>query len=153
MDVPSRGRRAAVLVLATLAVVAPLAACGGADGASPAAPTPAPTTTSPLEAMCADRDALVSSIKGLADVDIVSNGTDGVRDALTDVQHGLGDLRASAADTIRPEVDAMSDALQSLQDVLGDLSAAGVNGVVDAVTDVVSSGGDLVDRLQSIDCP
>ena len=88
----------------------------------------------------------------MADVDIIASGTDGVREALTDVQDSLGELRVSASDTFAPEVDALGDALQSLQDVIGDVSAAGVSGVVDAVSDVISSGGDLVDRLQSLDC-
>jgi hypothetical protein len=152
MDVLSRGRRAAVLVLATVAVVGPLAACGGDDGASAAATAAAPTTTSPLEAMCADRDALVASVRDLTDLDIIATGTDGIREALTDVQDRLEDLRGSAADFVEPEVDALGDALQTLEGALGEMSFDGVTEIVSAASDVVSAGGDLVERLQSIDC-
>ena len=102
--------------------------------------------------VCADREALRSSIDALRDVDLVAQGTDGVRAAVADVKDDLAALRESAGDELRPEVEAVQDALEDLETAAGDLGSGGARAAITAVGDVVSSSQTLLDSLQEGAC-
>src|SRR4051794_28063902 len=54
--------------------------------------------------LCQARDSLKTSIQDLGNVDVVKNGTAGVKDALTKVQNNLTTVKASATDQLQPQV-------------------------------------------------
>ena len=148
------GRSIARSALALLAVCALVGACGDDDDSSSSvAPTDAPTTTlSDNEQLCADRDALESSIRDLTNVDVVATGTDGVRQALTEVKDDVDALAESASEDFQPEVQAVKDALGDLESALNEGTSSGMSGIVSAAQAVLTSGSKLLTSLRSVDC-
>ena len=65
------------------------------------------------------RDALKTSVQDLGNVDVVKNGTAGVKDALTKVMDNLTAVKAAATDQLQPQVKAFQDSLTALQTAVG----------------------------------
>lgn len=138
-DSARRTRRWSVALVATLSL-ATLSACGS-DGESSE------------DAFCDAGDSLRSNVEGIADIDVVSGGTDAVTDQIDAIQSDVDQLRESGADVAADEiseletaVDDVSSALQGLGD---DISVENAQSVSSSVGAVVTAAGALYERLDS----
>ena len=154
-------------VVACLAMAALVAACGSDDSpstsdstsetspapaASTADSTPDETSAAPSGDVCADREALRDSVAALADVDLVAEGTNGAKSAISAVKDDLAALRSSAGSELEPEVQAVQDAVDDLETAVGNLDSGGATQAVTAVSDLVTSSGTLLDSLEDGAC-
>ena len=92
----------------------PLATAGttSTETTAPAAESSATgSSTAPSGDVCADREALRTSVDALTNVDVVAEGTNGVTAAVSDVKEDLAALRSSAGDELQPQVQAVQDAV------------------------------------------
>jgi hypothetical protein len=124
-------------------------------GSSGATTTAAATGTSAgpaNEELCADREALATSVDALKDIDLVAEGTDGVKSAVTAVKDDLEALRASAGDELKPQVDAVRSDIDDLEAAIEQLGSGGASAAVSAVTSLVDSARTLLDELQAGAC-
>jgi len=136
--VSRRSRLAATSLSLTLCAAA-LAACGSDESAQ--------------DRYCEAGESLNASVAALFDLDVIAEGTNGLRSAIEDVNNDLTELRDSASDAASDEVDALNDAVGELNDALnaaGDsLTADNATGVVDAIggvrTAFVAVGETLAD--------
>lgn len=149
-----RCRRTGVAGL--VVVCAMLVGCGD-DTSTSSTATNAPATSasaSPTgsEQLCADRDALKSSIDDLTNVDIAKSGTSGLQAAVDQVKGDLGSLRKSAAGEFDDQVQAMEKSLGELETAVKNVSSGGERAVVTAAANVAASGQALLQSLQDIDC-
>ena len=105
------------------------------------------------DAFCAAGDSLSSNISGIADIDIVSGGTDAITDQVSAIQTDVDELRESGVDVAADEISALETAVDDLATALGDLgddiSVEGAQAVGNAVGSVVASAGDVIERLDS----
>ena len=138
-DSARRTRRWSVALVATLSL-ATLSACGS-DGESSE------------DAFCDAGDSLRSNVEGIADIDVVSGGTDAVTDQIDAIQSDVDQLRESGADVAADEiseletaVDDVSSALQGLGD---DISVENAQSVSSSVGAVVTAAGAVYERLDS----
>jgi hypothetical protein len=161
-DMRRRSGRIAALGLATLLA---LAACGSdnSSSSSVSAATTSATTTATTTAttastttsgqasaqLCQSRDALTTSVQDLANVDVVKNGTAGVKDALTKVKDNLTAVKAAATDQLKPQVTAFDDALTKLQTAI---DGPGGGAIVTALKDVSTTGTALLSALGNLKC-
>ena len=154
-----------VLVLA--AVGSLVASCGSSDDSSSTASSPtaaaatsaaattlADSTASDSSAassgdVCADRDALRSSIAALTSVDLVAEGTNGAKAAINAVKDDLAALRTSAGSELQPEVKAVQDGLDELETAVDAGSAAQA---ATALTKLAGAATTLFDSLESRPC-
>ena len=154
-------------VFACLAMAALVASCGSDDSSSTSdstgvtSPAPAASTSdsTPDETsaassgdVCADREALRDSVAALADVDLVAEGTNGAKSAISAVKDDLAALRSSAGSELEPEVQAVQDAVDELETAVGNLGSGGATQAVTAVSDLVTSAGTLLDSLDAGVC-
>jgi len=114
-----------------------LAACGDDESAQ--------------DRYCEAGESLNASVSALFDLDVVAEGTNGLRSAIEDVNNDLTELRDSASDAASDEVDALNDAVGALDDALnaaGDsLTADNATGVVDAIGGVRAAFAAIGDTL------
>jgi ABC-type enterochelin transport system substrate-binding protein len=154
-------------VVACLAMAALVASCGSDDSSSTADSTGATTSqaatstadsaadetsSAPSGDVCADREALRDSVAALADVDLVAEGTNGAKSAISAVKDDLAALRTSAGSELEPEVQAVQDAIDELESAVGNLDSGGATQAVTAVSDLVTSSGTLLDSLDAGAC-
>ena len=168
---PTARRFVACLAIGVLA-----ASCGDSDDSSSTATTTAPATTAapattgaPASTaaagttsessnaasgdVCADRDALRTSMEALQDVDLVAEGTSGVTAAVSAIQDDLAALRDSAGAELQPDVQAVQDALDQLQTAVADLGSGGAAAAaVTALSNVATSARTLLDSLDAGVC-
>jgi hypothetical protein len=130
---------------------------GASSAPAPAPATTAATTTAPAAAsapasddVCADREALRSSVDALVDVDVVAEGTDGVTAAIADVKDNLTALRGSAGDELQPDVQAVQDAVDDLETTV-DTGTIGSGGAADAAAAIATLGDAANSLLASLD--
>ena len=155
-------RRSGPIVALGFATVLALAACGSDNSSSSSvstvttvATTTATTTSATATSgqasaqLCQARDALQTSVKDLGNVDVVKNGTAGVKDALTKVKDNLAAVKAAAGDQLQPQVTAFQDALTQLDTAVGQSSAGGI---VTALKNVSTTGATLLSALSSLKC-
>ena len=69
------------------------------------------SSTAPSGDICADREALRTSVDALTNLDVVAEGTNSLTAAVDDVKDDLAAMRSSAGDELRPQVEAVQDAL------------------------------------------
>lgn len=135
----SRRTRGAGCAAAVLAI-ATLAGCGDDESAQ--------------DRYCEAGESLESSISALFSVNVISDGTSGVSEALDAVRGDVEELVDSASDATSGDVDALNDAVDGLNDAVGtagdDLSEENVNGVVDAIDGVRAAFGSVTETLS--DC-
>ena len=98
---------------------------------------------------CSKVSGLESSVKDLGNVDVVKNGTAGVKDALTKVKDNLAAVKAAAGDQLQPQVTAFQDALTQLDTAVGQSSAGGI---VTGLKNVSTTGATLLSALSSLKC-
>jgi hypothetical protein len=140
-------RTAAALAVVALGMGA-LAACSSDSDSS----TP---TTSAQQAYCAAGEQLRTDVNALGDLDLVAEGTDGLRSALDAIENDIARLEdtatASAGDQIaalKSSVNDVSDALSSLS---GGISRENVSSLQSALSAVTTSASAVYDTLS--DCP
>ena len=75
---------------------------------SPAESSATGSSTAPSGDVCADREALRTSVDALTNVDVVAEGTNGVTSAVADVKDDLAALRSSAGAELQPQVRKQS---------------------------------------------
>jgi len=147
--VPRHRSRVALRVLgiASIACAGALTACGS-DSDSDA--------ESSQEIFCEAGQSLRNSVAGIADIDIVSGGTDAVTEQFSAIQDDVTELRESGADVASEEIDALGTAVDDVESALSDLgddiSISGASTVGDAIVNLVSAAGALIERLDDA-CP
>jgi hypothetical protein len=129
-------------VVACVALGVLMVSCGDDDDSS--------ATTVPE--VCADREALRSSVAALEDLDVVAEGTNGLNAAVADVKEDLTELRASASDELQPQVQAVQDAVDELETAADNLDSAGASAALTAVANVATSTATLLDTLEAGAC-
>ncbi len=157
--------RTALLVAATLVG---LAACGGDNSSSSVATSVTTATTTSAttatttaaasssvpvtasQALCTARADLRTSVQDLQNIDLVKNGTSGVKDALTKVKDNLAAVRSAAGNDLQPQITAFDDALKTLQTAV---DGSNVAGIATGVKDVVQTGTTLLTDLGKLSCP
>lgn len=171
MTTSGTSARIARSVLACVAAGALLASCGSDDDAASIATAPATGATSAVETtasaagstasesstavsgdVCADREALRSSVADLTDVDLVAEGTNGVEPAVEAVKEDLAALRSSAESELEPEVQAVEDAVDELETAVADLGSGGAAEAATAVSDLAEAASTLLDELDQGSC-
>jgi ABC-type phosphate/phosphonate transport system substrate-binding protein len=148
-----------MVTFVSMALCFVLGACGNDSSTSSATPSPTETTVSPQATstagnaeLCAQRDALESSLRELTNINVVASGTSGIQEALTKVRANLQALRATARDQYRDQTQALDDALQELETAVTNVDSGGVGPVVTAAGAVATSGQALLDSLRTLDC-
>jgi hypothetical protein len=138
-------------ILAVALALAVVTACGGDDDDDDDA------AAGDAEASyCDERDDLSEDVDELANVDLLGDGVNGVRDALDDVEEGAQEVRETGSDVVGDEVDALQSAVDGLRSAISEIGDSGIGqenrqGVADAVETVRTAGSDLVDALET-DC-
>jgi hypothetical protein len=110
------------------------------------------SSTAPSGDVCADRDALRTSVDALTDLDVVAEGTNGVTAAVSAVKDDLAALRSSAGADLQPQVQAVQDAVDELETAVADLDSGGAAAAVTAVAGVATSARTLLDSLEDSAC-
>lgn len=138
-----RGSRSTALrtvAVAALLGVALLAGCGDDESAQ--------------DRYCEAGAALESSVAALFEVDVIAEGTDGVRAAVDAVQDDVEELAESARDATADDVDALDSAVGDLNDAIAaageQLTEENATAVVDAIGAVQQAWNRVSDTLS--DC-
>ena len=103
--------------------------------------------------VCADVDALQTSITDLKHVDVVKNGTSGVQDAFNEVKDNAATLRTDVTSALRSAVDQLDSALTTLRTSIGNVVSQGTAPVKTAAQDAADAARNVRDQARSIyDC-
>ena len=137
-----RTRRRVALACGVVVVLGLLSACGSSDDSSSA--------PEGKEQVCAARDQLEASVSGLVDPDLLTEGTDGIRDAVDQVADDVQELRAAAGDDYGPQVEALQTDLEDLQNAVTELGAGGVGEGLAAVGTAITAVGTDASELFSL---
>ena len=155
----TRTSRIARWVVAGLAVGVLMASCGDDDepSSTPSSTTAVTTTTTasdsaPSGDVCADREALRSSVEDLKDVDVQTEGAQGLPAAITSLKGDLVALQGSVDAEVKPQVQDVQDAVDELETAVADIESDGASKALSAVADVASSAATLLDSLESAQC-
>ena len=135
------------LVVACMAIAMLGAACGDDDDDASSATEASSTTAAPSDDVCADREALESSMDPLQDVDVAAEGTNGVEAALEDVTDDLAAVRSSAGAELQPEVQSVQDDIDQLETAAGNIDSDGAAQAASAVSDLADSVATLLASL------
>jgi hypothetical protein len=138
--------RIARWVAAGVAITLLMAACGGDDDDSSS------STTATSDPVCADAEALQSSVANLKDVDLVAEGTNGASAAISAVRDDLDALKESAGDELQPQVQDVEDSIDALETAVDNIDADGAAAALEAVANVASSASTLVGSLEDGAC-
>jgi hypothetical protein len=153
MNRTSNSSRIVRRIVCLVAVAAIVASCGDDDDSSSDTTAATSTTTSTgSDDVCADREALGSSVAALQDVDVRAEGTDGVTAALTDIKDDLTSVQASAGDEVRPQVEAVQDGIEQVESAVDDFDSGGAAPVLAGVAEVAGSASTLLDSLEDAPC-
>jgi archaellum component FlaC len=137
------GRRRRWIFAAALVGGLSLAACGSDDDQSA------------QEKYCEAGQSLESSAAALLDLDLITQGTSGLEDAVDEVEKDVDALRDSATEAAADEVDALEQSVKdldsALSDVSGDISTDNVAALQTAVQSVATAFQGLNSTLT--DCP
>jgi hypothetical protein len=105
------------------------------------------------EAFCDAGDSLQTDIDELADVDVVSEGTNGLEERFSTIEADLDQLRESGLDVASEEISALEsamDAFGAALDSLGDdISVERAQTASAALTGVVTASSGVLDKLSS----
>ena len=135
--------RIARLAAAGVAIAALLmGACGGDDDDSSA------STTATTDPVCADAQALQSSVANLKDVDLVAEGTNGATAAVSAVKDDFAAVKESAGDKLQPQVQDVQDAIDKMETAVDNIDSDGAAAALEAVSKVASSASTLVGSLE-----
>jgi hypothetical protein len=125
----------------------------GTATTTPATESSAPGgSAAPSGDVCADREALRTSVDALTNLDVVAEGTNGLTAAVNDVKDDLAAVRSSAGADLQPQVQAVQDAVDELETAVADLDSGGAAAAVTAVADLATSARTLLDSLEAGAC-
>jgi len=158
--VPRRGRRRALALAAAAMAISLLAGCGDSDDEATDTTDEVASTTggqAAADEFCAAGDDLRDDVEGLADIDIVADGVDGVREQLDTIQDDVAALRESGRDVAADEIASLETALDDLRaavDTLagGDISADNARDAIAAIGAVGTAAGSVRTELDQA-CP
>lgn len=140
LDAPDRGRRWSGVVVAALSLAA-LSACGSDSESS-------------VEAFCDAGDSLRANVEGIADIDIVSGGTDAVTDQITAIQSDVAELSDSGSDVAADQISTLEttvDEVAASLDGLGDeISVENAQAVATSVGSVVTAASAVYEQLDTV---
>ena len=137
-----RGRRwsGGLAVVAALSL-ATLSACGSDSESSE-------------DAFCDAGDSLRSNIEGIADIDIVSGGTDAVTEQIEAIQSDVDQLSKSgqevAADEISTLETTVDDTAAALEGLGETISVENAQALASSVGAVVTAAGAVYERLDTV---
>jgi outer membrane murein-binding lipoprotein Lpp len=108
--------RAKLIAIGAVAVLAlGVAGCSDDDDdSSDATPTPS---------VCDQADTLEQSVEDLANLDVISSGTDGLTSAVDQVKTDAEALRQTVSADIEPEVDALTTVIDDAQNTLSNIDS------------------------------
>jgi hypothetical protein len=113
-------------------------------------------TTANAAAVCADYDALKTSLANLATLNVVSAGRDGLQAALSDVASKLATLKSSSQQQFAPQIDQLQNAIDQLKNTVSNLSSGNLAGsaktIATQIAAVVTAGRNLGSAVSST-CP
>ena len=132
----TRFSKVGLALAATLLLVA--TACSGNDS----------TTSSTAASACDEVSALQDSLTALTQVDPVSDGTDALRSAATDVKSDLEAAASAVTDDLKPAVDQVRASLGDLEKALEGIGSG--DGLGAAATDVGNSLSELGTSLTAL---
>lgn len=143
--------------IAGLAILGLLASCGDDDEPSSTASTPSTATTAasdsaPSGDVCADREALSSSVQALEDLDVRTEGTEGLPATITSLKGDLAALQDSVDDEVKPQVQAVQDSVDELETAVDNIDSDGAAQAATAVASVATAAATLLDSLESAGC-
>lgn len=125
----------------------------GLAGCSSDSGSESSSTTTPKEAVCADKANLESSVRALTDADTLSGGKTSIESGLKKVQKNLTALKSSAQADLKPKVDAVKSALDQLKTVVKGFGDGSITDSLadagDAIADVGTATSDLVTALNT----
>ena len=105
------------------------------------------------ESFCQAGDDLSSSVSGLADVDLISDGTSALEDQVAEINSNIDQLRDSGAEVASAEIDALDDAVEQLGTALrglgGGVSTDDAQAAVSAVGSVTTAATAVFDKLSN----
>jgi hypothetical protein len=142
---------------ANTAVATTVAESSGGAPTTAASDSPAVSSSTPASSassgdMCADREALSSSVDALKAVDLRAEGTNGVTAAVDAVKDDLATLRGSLSAELQPQAQAVQDAVDELETAVADLGSGGAAASAAAVTNLSTTAGTLLDSLEAGAC-
>ncbi len=109
----TRSRTAALALVPFLAIAA-LAGCSS-DSSS----------DSSSASTCSDLQDLATEVRGLTDVNLVSEGTSGITDQIDAIEAAWTQVESSSDDQFSGQLDALKSALEGLGDTLSGASGSG----------------------------
>jgi len=134
-------------VIAALPAVL-LMGCSKSDSASTT------TTTSADQAYCDDVATLKTDLDSLASLDVISQGTDALKQQVTKVEDSLTALKSSAKGSAATQIDEFDSSLTDLKSSIdklgsGDLTLANAGEALTAVSTTVTSGQAVYTQLNT----
>ena len=134
---------------AVIAIALGLAGCGSSSSSG----SGSGSTTTPKEAVCADRANLETSVRALTNSDTLTGGKSSIDAALKKVQKDLDALKSSAKANLKPQVDAVKSALDQLKTVLDGFGNGSITSSLtdagNAIAKVGTSTADLATALST----
>ena len=141
LDVPRRGRRWSGVAVVAVLSLATLSACGSDSESSE-------------DAFCDAGDSLRADVEGIADIDVVSGGTDAVTDQIDAIQSDVAQLSESGLDVAADEISALETAVDDvsseLQGLGDDISVENAQAVSSSIGSVVTAAGAVYERLDTV---
>jgi hypothetical protein len=136
-----------ILTAAAIGLLTVMAACSDDDDGD----------TTPTPSVCDQKDAVETAVTDLADIDVLSEGTDALNDNVANVKTELADLKTVASEDVQPEVDALDAAISDAEETLSTIGDdATLNEKIDdvqaALTGIATASQDLATALDN-DCP
>lgn len=105
------------------------------------------------DAFCDAGASLQTNVAGLADLDVISEGTDGLKERFSTIEADVDELAETGRDVASEEISALESALDELGTALGalgdDISVDGAQAVGAALTGVVTASTSVFDKLSS----
>jgi hypothetical protein len=134
-------------VIAALPAVL-LMGCSKSDSASTT------TTTSADQAYCDDVASLKTDLGALASLDVISQGTEALKQQVTKVEDDLTALKSSAKGSAATQIDEFDSSLTDLKSSIdklgsGDLTLANAGETLTAVSTTVTSGQAVYTQLST----
>jgi hypothetical protein len=144
------GRRLALAVACSAAAAVVVAGCGSSSTPSSSSTGTSGPAASGTSAVCTQAGQLQASVRQLTSLNVVQQGTNGVKAAANNVQAQFDALKQTASSQYQSQVDALQSALSNLKNA-GSQSNP-VTAAADAVGQVGTAANALFDAISS-SCP
>jgi hypothetical protein len=105
------------------------------------------------EVFCEAGDSLQTDINALADLDLISEGTDGLKERFSIIESDLDQLRKSGSDVASEEISALETAVDDFGNAVNalgdDISVEGAQAAGTALTGITTAASGVFDKLSS----